>query len=63
MLTYCPGSLAWEEIYYTFAALFRPNSGLKMELFETTEKDVLWERDFFTPFPPLESKGVRFVFS
>jgi hypothetical protein len=51
-------SLAWAELYLIAGTLFRVG-GPKMELFETTDKDVLYERDFYAAFPSIDTKGVR----
>ena len=56
MLTTCDFSLAWAELYLTAGTLFR-EGGPKMKLFETTEKDVLYERDFYAAFPSIGTKG------
>ncbi|KAI4206164.1 MAG: hypothetical protein LQ348_001050 [Seirophora lacunosa] len=41
-------NLAWAELYLTVATVFR-RGGIDFELFETTEKDVLYQRDFGAP--------------
>lgn len=51
-------SLAWAELYLTIATVFR-RGGIAMELVETSEKDVLYQRDFGAPYPALDTKGVR----
>ena len=57
----CVGmQLAYCELYLTVAALFMPGR-FKWELFETTERDVAIEHDFFTPFHAMDSNGVRVV--
>ncbi|PQE06966.1 cytochrome P450 protein [Rutstroemia sp. NJR-2017a WRK4] len=53
-------NLANAELSLATAVLFRPNGiGGKLNLFETTEKDVKLVHDFITPMPDLNSKGVR----
>jgi hypothetical protein len=54
-------SLAWAELYVTIAALFGPDSGLRLELFETDERDVLYLHNFGAAHPKLDTKGVRVV--
>ncbi|KAJ4361505.1 hypothetical protein N0V95_001842 [Ascochyta clinopodiicola] len=59
--------LAKAEIVYTLALLVRRWVGdgkerRGMRLWETTRGDAEIERDFFNPFPALDSKGVRVVF-
>lgn len=49
-------SLAWCELYLGMAAVFR---NFKFELFETDYSDIEIVHDFFTPYPRLDSKGVR----
>ncbi|KAI9813881.1 MAG: hypothetical protein M1826_002368 [Phylliscum demangeonii] len=54
----CMGmNLAHTEIHLTMAAVLRrfPH----MELFETGRRDVDVAHDYFNPFPPEDSKGVR----
>lgn len=41
-------SLAYAELYLVLAAFVRRYD---MELFETTEKDIAFARDFGTPYP------------
>ena len=65
----CVGmNLAWAELYNTTAALFghygdAKGAGPSIELWQTTEKDVLLEHDYFVPFPWEGSQGVRVVVS
>jgi hypothetical protein len=33
--------------------------GREMQLWETTERDVSWAYDFFAPYIPVDSKGLR----
>lgn len=33
----------------------------RLELFETTERDISVQHDFFAPFGPTDSKGVRMI--
>ncbi|KZM24039.1 uncharacterized protein EKO05_0004605 [Ascochyta rabiei] len=59
--------LARAEIVYTLALLVRRwaargREGMGMRLWETTRRDVEIERDFFNPFPALDSQGARVVF-
>lgn len=42
------GSLAYAELYLAMATLIRR---FDLELFETTEKNIEFARDFGTPFP------------
>lgn len=49
-------SLAWAELYLTYASVFRR---FRFELFETDKSDVELAHDFFLPSPKLDSKGVR----
>lgn len=49
-------SLAWAELYLTYASVFRKFS---FELFETDQSDVKLAHDFALPSPKLDSKGVR----
>jgi cytochrome P450 len=48
--------LAMVELYLTVANLF---SRFDMRLFETSERDISIEHDFFAPFGPSESKGLQ----
>jgi cytochrome P450 len=52
--------LAYCELYLIVAALFAPRR-FEWELFETTERDVAIEHDFFNAFHAMDSKGVRVV--
>ncbi|KAF2004225.1 putative cytochrome P450 [Amniculicola lignicola CBS 123094] len=55
----CVGlELAKQQILLTVANLFWK---FDLELFKTTERDVRIEHDFFAPFGPSDSKGVRVV--
>lgn len=55
----CVGfELAKEEITLTAGNLFHR---FEMELFETTARDVSIAHDYFAPFGPSDSKGVRVV--
>jgi cytochrome P450 len=59
-------NLAWAELYNTVAGIFGHyggEEGPKMQLWKTTEKDVLTEHDYFVPFPWAGSQGVRVVVS
>jgi dihydroneopterin aldolase len=49
-------SLAYAELYLTIAGIFRQ---YELELFETSVEDIKMAHDFFSPFPRLDSKGVR----
>ena len=50
-------NLALAEIYMTLASVFRR---FEMELWETSrERDVDVKYDFVSPFPSLDSPGVR----
>ncbi|KAE8311594.1 cytochrome P450 [Aspergillus transmontanensis] len=51
-------NLAMAEISLILAVLYRPN-GLKLELYETDETDVVIAHDFMVPMPKVTSKGVR----
>lgn len=43
--------IAYAEIYLTFARLFSPNCGFRMELYDTNfERDVEIFHDYFTPY-------------
>ncbi|KAL5048327.1 hypothetical protein BDW71DRAFT_213695 [Aspergillus fruticulosus] len=53
-------SLAYCELYLMLALLVL-RVFLRMRLYETTEADVVYDHDFFNPFPVWESKGVRVV--
>lgn len=53
-----PHSLAWTEIYFMLATLFRPD-GPAMELYETVESDAAQHHDYILPFPVSTSKGIR----
>ncbi|KAH8800674.1 cytochrome P450 [Xylogone sp. PMI_703] len=64
----CVGmNLAWAELYYVVASLFRYYSyeegRPKMRLYQTTVDDVRTAHDFFSPMPVLSSKGVRVTVS
>ena len=48
--------LAIVELYLTLANMF---SRFDMKLFETSERDISMEHDFFAPFGSSDSKGVR----
>lgn len=55
--TSCVGmNLAQEELYLVIGNLFR---SFDMKLYETTQRDVSIAHDFFAPFGPAESKGLR----
>lgn len=54
-------SLAYCEINFVIAALFRPG-GLDFEMFETTETDVKPAHDMIVPLPKIGTKGVRLTF-
>jgi hypothetical protein len=61
-------NLAWAELYNTVAAIFghygdADSDGPKMQLWQTTERDVLLEHDYFVPFPWEGSQGMRVVVS
>lgn len=49
-------SLAYAELYLTYAAVFRR---YEFELFKTDQSDVDLAHDFFLPSPKLDSKGIR----
>ncbi|KAF2834761.1 cytochrome P450 [Patellaria atrata CBS 101060] len=51
-------SLAMMNLYLTTANLF---FHFVPQLYETTLKDIEMEHDFFAPFPPHESKGLRVI--
>ncbi|KAF2191515.1 hypothetical protein K469DRAFT_720565 [Zopfia rhizophila CBS 207.26] len=63
----CVGmQLAFAEIYLTLGGLFGPGGfgggeEGKLELYETSERDVGVESDWFNPVPWDRSKGVRVV--
>lgn len=59
MLKQVLSSLAWAELYLTVGTVFRPEGGPKLELFETDETDVLYNRDFYAAFPSPGTQGVR----
>ncbi|KAL2424353.1 Cytochrome P450 monooxygenase [Exophiala dermatitidis] len=48
--------LALMNLYLTIANFF---ARFDADLFQTTERDLEMEHDFFSPFPKLESKGLR----
>lgn len=52
--------LAKEELTLMAGNLFR-RYGRNLELYETTERDVSIVHDYFAPFGPKDSKGVRVV--
>jgi cytochrome P450 len=52
--------LAMVELYLAVANLF---SRFDMKLFETSERDISMEHDFFAPFGPSESKGLQVIFT
>ena len=49
-------SLALAELYLVIGNLFRR---FEMELFDTKEEDMTMAHDFFSPFGPADSKGLR----
>lgn len=51
-------SLALAELHWILAVLFRPGAP-KVELFETTEADVVPVRDFVGGVPDFGTNGVR----
>lgn len=53
-------SLAYCELYLLLA-LLTIRVFPRMQLYETTEKDVAYDHDFFNPFPVWDSKGVRAI--
>ncbi|KAL4817233.1 cytochrome P450 [Aspergillus spinulosporus] len=53
-------NLAYCELYLLLALLV-VRVFPHMRLYETTEADVAYDHDFFSPFPVYESKGVRVV--
>lgn len=55
-------SLAYCEINFVLAALFRPE-GLEFEMFDTTEADVKPAHDMIVPLPKIGTKGVRLIFN
>jgi cytochrome P450 len=58
----CVGmNLAYAELFLTIGTLLKPNGGLEMELFETTQKDFEVEYDWFNPCPCLDSKGLQIL--
>lgn len=46
------------ELVLTFGNLFQ-KLGREMRLWETTKRDVSWAYDFFAPYIPVDSKGLR----
>ncbi|OAL28004.1 hypothetical protein AYO20_09626 [Fonsecaea nubica] len=50
--------LAIMNLYLTIASFFHE---FDAELFETTRKDIEIEHDYFSPFPAVDSKGLRVV--
>ena len=55
----CVGmNLALAELYLVIGNLFRR---FEMELSETKEEDMAMAHDFFSPFGPADSKGLRVV--
>jgi cytochrome P450 len=48
--------LALMNLTLTIAAFFHQ---FDAELFETTRKDIEIEHDYFSPFPAVDSKGLR----
>ncbi|KAL4745018.1 hypothetical protein BDW72DRAFT_211875 [Aspergillus terricola var. indicus] len=49
-------NLAWSELYMTVAALI---GGVKMELVETSLRDVMPVKEYFVGYLPEDSKGIR----
>lgn len=54
-------SLAYCEINFVIATLFRPN-GPEFEMVDTTEADVKPVHDMIVPLPQIGTKGVRLIF-
>ncbi|KAL4873378.1 hypothetical protein BDV12DRAFT_192363 [Aspergillus spectabilis] len=55
----CVGmNLAYAEMYWAMAVLFRPNAP-NLRLFETDESDVAQSVDYLAPRPKLDSRGLR----
>ncbi|GFP52833.1 fusicoccadiene C-8 hydroxylase [Trichoderma asperellum] len=54
--------LAYCEINFVIAALFRPG-GLNFQMFNTTEADVKPVHDMIVPLPKIGTKGVRVTFN
>ena len=55
----CVGmEVAKMELVLTAGNIFR-TLGRDMKLWETTERDVSWAYDFFAPYIPVDSKGLR----
>ncbi|CAI6287626.1 unnamed protein product [Periconia digitata] len=46
------------EMTLTVANVFH-RLGSRMQLWETTERDVKWAHDYFAPYIPVDSKGLR----
>ncbi|KAG0645177.1 Cytochrome P450 monooxygenase [Hyphodiscus hymeniophilus] len=65
----CVGmNLAWAELYNTITAVFGHYGGVecegpRMELYKTTERDVLLAHEYFMPFTWEGSEGVRVTLS
>lgn len=66
----CAGiNLAYSELYIALNVIFSrygavgQKSPAKMQLFETTERDIEMHHDLFIPWPAEDSKGVRVTFS
>lgn len=54
-------SLAYCELYLTIFSMFKPDSGIAFELFETGIEDVEIKHDFFNACQGIESRGIRVV--
>ena len=52
------GSLAYAEMNWAMAVIFRP-SAAELSLFETDESDIAQAVDFLMPLPKLDSRGTR----
>lgn len=52
------GSLAYAEMNWAMAVIFRPNA-VELSLFETDESDIAQAVDFLMPLPKLDSRGTR----
>jgi hypothetical protein len=52
------GSLAYAEMNWALAVIFRPNAP-ELSIFETDESDISQAVDFLMPLPKLDSRGTR----
>ena len=53
-------SLAYAEMNWALATIFRPN-GPDISIYETDESDIAQAVDFLMPLPKLSSRGTRIM--